>query len=138
MMTRRTYSREAWLEAQDAWKAGDFSAEWRDWRHWAATEGTIIFPPDGTKWDQWDEDSPSQRAMVIRAIRETPDMLRHALRGARSWSEVIARLLPDRDILRADTAEDERQAAYATSTRRSDAHGALDRLRDLLKEKGLA
>lgn len=111
MNARRTYSREDWLTAQAAWEAGEFSAEWKDWRHWAATEGTIIFPPDGTKWDSWDDDSPSQRAMLIRAIRETPTMLRRALRGARSWAEVIERLLLDRDVLRTERAEDERQAA---------------------------
>jgi hypothetical protein len=115
MNTRRTYSREDWLKAQEAWKDGDFSAEWKDARHWAATDATIIFPPDGTPFDSWADDSPSQRAMLIRAIRETPKLLRQSIRGARSWSEVIERLTGSRDLMREDGYEEERHTAYRRS-----------------------
>jgi len=95
---RRTFSREQFEASRSAWEAGDFSAEWKPWRHLAAMEAGIIFPPDGTAWDSWDDDSPSQRAILIRAIRETPDALRSAIRspGVRSWGDVIERVIGHR------------------------------------------
>lgn len=92
----RTFSRSDWLAAQQAWDDGEFSSEWREVRHKAAMGG-IIFPPSGTRFDSWDDDQPSQRAMLIRAIRETPKLLDRCLIGARSWSEVIDRLMRARD-----------------------------------------
>ena len=59
--------------------------------------GGLIWPPDGTKWDSWEDDNPSQRAILIRAIRETPRLLDKCVVGARSWSDVIANLLKERD-----------------------------------------
>lgn len=96
MKTERTFSRETWIEAMAAWEAGGYGPEWADWRLLAAKAG-IIFPPDGTAEDSWGDDSPSQRAMVIRAIRETPTLLRAAIEapGVRSWFDVLARLLGD-------------------------------------------
>lgn len=92
----RTFTRAQLDEANAAWKDGDFSREWRDVRHKAAMGG-IIYPPSGTKWDNWEDDSPSQRAIVIRAIRETPKLLDKCLVGAKSWNEVVGRLTRARD-----------------------------------------
>lgn len=93
LANRPTYTLEQIEEAKAAWD--DFSDEWSPWRQMAATGPGIIYPPDGTKWDQWDDAHPSQRAMLIRAIRETPDLLRWAIRGVKSpsWSSVIERWL---------------------------------------------
>jgi len=90
---RPTYTAAQIEEAKAAWL--DFGDEWAPWRQMAATDAGIVYPPDGTKFDQWDDAHPSQRAMLIRAIRETPDLLRWAIRGAKSpsWSVVIERLL---------------------------------------------
>lgn len=96
----RTFSRDHWESAQDAWRDGEFSAEWKPYRHEAAMRG-ILYPPEGTKWDSWDED-PSQRAMLIRAIRETPAMLHEAIARSRSWSDVIDYILRRRDEWRAE------------------------------------
>lgn len=93
----RTYSRADWNAAQDAW--ADFSSEWRDVRHQAGMRG-ILFPPSGTRWDSWDDDAPSQRAILIRAIRETPALLAKCVGRSRSWSEVIAQLVAGRDDIR--------------------------------------
>ena len=100
MRTRPTYTAEQIAEARAGWD--DFSDEWDPFRHLAMTGPGIIFPPAGSKWDSWDEASPSQRAILIRAIRETPDLLRWAIRGAPepSWSRVIERLLNGRDEMR--------------------------------------
>lgn len=99
----RTYSSEHWNAALDAWDAGEFSREWRDVRHQAAMRG-IIYPPDGSKWDSWEDDSPSQRAMLIRAIRETPALLSKCIARSQSWSDVIAKLTQARDDWRAEIA----------------------------------
>ena len=103
----RTYTRAAWDEAQELWRTGDFSDEWKPWRHEAAMAG-IVYPPEGTKWDSWEDDPPSDRAMLVRAIRETPALLHRCIPGARSWAEVAVRLIRARDEWRADLVIRER------------------------------
>jgi hypothetical protein len=114
---QRTYDQETWNRARAAWDAGRFGSEWADCRGQAAKAG-IIFPPDGTPDDTWSDASPSQRALVIRAIRETPRLLRRAIgaNGVRSWSDVIERLLLGRD-LRLERVED-REIEWATTKAR--------------------
>lgn len=92
----RTYSAAEWQAAQAAWVEGEFSAEWRELRHTMAMQG-CIFPPAGSKWDSWEDEQPSQRAVLIRAIRETPALLTRCAKGARTWSQVIERLFRARD-----------------------------------------
>lgn len=97
---QRTYDRETYLRARDAWDAGRFGLEWPDWRGLAGKAG-IIFPPDGSPDDSWSDPRPSQRALVYRAIRETPRLLRWALTrpGIQSWGDVIEKLLEGRDAM---------------------------------------
>lgn len=92
---QRTITRQQLDESRAAWDAGDFSPEWKPWRHMAAMQAGIIMPPDGTRWDQWNDESPSQRAMLIKAVRETPELLRTAIRNARrpSWAAVLEGVL---------------------------------------------
>lgn len=92
----RTFTRADLDNARLAWDEGEFSSEWRDIRHKAAMGG-LIYPPSGSAFDSWDDDSPSQRAMLIRAIRETPKLLDRCLIGAPSWTVVINRLTKARD-----------------------------------------
>lgn len=108
-MNDRTFSRDHWNAAQDAWKAGAFSDEWKEYRHEAAMRG-IIYPPDGTKWDSWDDDDPSERAMLIRAIRETPNLLHRAIADRKSWAGVVAYIVRERDDWRAEQVRAERYA----------------------------
>jgi len=89
----RTYTKAQWDEAQRLWQEGGYSEEWREWRHLAAMKAGIIYPPEGTRWDSWDDELPSQRAILVRAIRDTPKLLAACIPGARSWFEVIERLL---------------------------------------------
>lgn len=102
------YDRETWQRAMAAWEAGRFGPEWADWRLLAARTG-IVFPPDGTAQDSWSDPRPSQRAMLIRAIRETPRLLRWALTqpGVRSWGDVLEHLLTGRDRLGLDARQRE-------------------------------
>jgi hypothetical protein len=102
----KTFSREAWTDAQAAWDDGEFSDEWREVRHTMAMQG-CIFPPSGTKWDSWEDDAPTQRAILIRAIRETPDLLRASIAGASSWHQVIDRLTHRLNDWRAEMRADE-------------------------------
>lgn len=102
------YSRERWEAAQSSWQAGEpWSDEWREWRHLAAQHG-IPDAPVGTQWDQWDDDQPSERAMLIRAIRETPTALRAAILDGRthSWASVVAIVIRGRDNVSADVIEE--------------------------------
>jgi len=92
----RTFTKAELARADAAWEAGGFSDEWAHIRRRAAAGG-LIYPPAGSKWDTWDDDSPSQRAMLIRAIRDTPRLLDRCVIGARSWSQVLDRLLRVRD-----------------------------------------
>jgi hypothetical protein len=110
---RRTFSRERWEESQRRWKEWEADSstqmrdEWKDWRHLAATEAGIIDPPEGGRFDSWVEDNPSQLAILTRAIREIPDLLRQAVLSpnVHSWSSVIAVLLRERDRLREEADE---------------------------------
>ena len=88
----KTFGRETWEMAQAAWTDGGFSPEWRDLRHVMALNGAI-FPPAGTALDSWDDDPPSQRAIIIRAIRDTPELLRRSAIGCPSWSVLVVRLM---------------------------------------------
>ena len=107
---RRTYSREQWENAQLAWRVGEFSGEWASWRHLAAMEAGIIDAPSGTKLDSWGDDDPSERALLIRAIRETPEALRLAITtpNVHAWSNVIAILTRGRDERHHDVERSER------------------------------
>jgi len=98
----RTFSRANWQEAQALWREGEFSDEWKPYRHEAAMRG-MLYPPTGTKYDGWDEDEPSQRAVLIRAIRETPQALHLAIARSHTWSQVIAILLGQRDAAAEDS-----------------------------------
>jgi hypothetical protein len=68
----------------------------------------MIRPPEGTRWDSWEDDSPSQRAMLIRAIRETPALLGQAIDRSRTWYEVIAWVTGQRDQWRDEVSAEER------------------------------
>lgn len=92
----RTFSQADWTRALAQWEAGHFSDEWRPWRHRAAMRG-MIYPPDGSRHDSWDDDSPSQRALLVRAMRDTPRLLEMAIDHSRSWGEVIRYVLSQRD-----------------------------------------
>jgi hypothetical protein len=102
----KTYSRQDWDAAQLAWDDGEFSDEWRNIRHLMAMQG-CIFPPAGDRYDSWEDEAPTQRAVLIRAIRETPYLLRKSALGASSWSQVIDRLLRGRDEWRAEMRAEE-------------------------------
>lgn len=103
----KTYSAADWRAALQAWDDGGFSPEWKQIRHVMAMQG-CIFPPAGDAYDSWEDDEPSQRAVLIRAIRETPELLRRCTRNAKTWSQVIDRLFAARDDWREQMDRDDR------------------------------
>jgi len=105
----KTYSREDWEASLQAWDDGGFSEEWRTIRHVMAMQG-CIFPPAEDMFDSCDDREPSQRAVLVRALRETPELLRRCTRNAKTWSQVIDRLFAARDEWREDLNRDEEQA----------------------------
>lgn len=117
----KTYSRDDWEASLAAWDDGEFSPEWKTIRHVMAMQG-CIFPPSGTAFDSWEDDQPSQRAVLIRAMRETPELLRRCTRKATTWSEVIDRLFRARDEWREELERDDRyreeQAMFDQPTHR--------------------
>ena len=135
---RVTYSKAQWDDAQDAWARGEFSAEWDDWRKLAAKGPGIIWPPEGTPYDDWTADDPSQRALVIRAIRETPELLRWALTSTKraSWHAVLDRVLDGRDELREsrDIGADSERRARADETTPRQAVYSLKAIFDMVRD----
>src|SRR5690349_9977420 len=89
----RTYSRADFLAAKDAWRDFD-DADWRPFRERAAERG-MLYPPSGSRFDSWEDPKPSQRAILYRAIVDTPEALMDAINECRSWSEVVAKILAD-------------------------------------------
>ena len=127
----RTFSKADWNAAAAAWSAIDLGAEWLEVRRRAALRG-MLWPPNGSKWDTWDDDQPSQVAILIRAIRETPAALLSCIDAASSWGEVIGRLIEIRDQWRADQQRraDAEEAAWA-ATKAADKAGAAGVLTNL-------
>ena len=112
----RTFTRADLDAANAAWTEGQFSPEWRTIRHKAAMGG-LIYPPSGDRHDSWEDDSPSQRAILIRAIRETPKLLDKCVTGAKTWHQVIDRLTSARDEWREEL---DAKARHAERMRRQD------------------
>lgn len=92
----RTYTRAELDAARRAWDDGRFSDEWKPFRALAGQAG-FIAAPVGSRTDQWDDDEPSERALLIRAIRETPALLAATIPTCRSWAQVIYRLIRARE-----------------------------------------
>ncbi|MBX3031440.1 MAG: hypothetical protein KF809_14940 [Chloroflexi bacterium] len=127
--SRRRVTRQQLDASRAAWDAGDFSAEWKPWRHMAAMTAGIIDPPAGDPYDSWADDSPSPRAILIRAIRETPKALEQAICQARrpTWEAVIEGLLRTRDRL--GEAADEREREWQAVRRGEMTHaGSIARV----------
>lgn len=128
----RTFSRDQWVEAQSLWESGKFSDEWKPFRHEAAMRG-MLYPPAGDRFDNWEADEPSQRAMLIRAIRESPGLLHQAIARSKTWGEVVAYVIRQRDDWREELDLRDRQREQERPHRVSEVMSIgqiLARLRD--------
>ena len=127
----RTYERATYERARRAWADGDFrDARWHDVYRLAAERG-YIFPPTGTVHDDIEDEQPSQRAIVYRAMCDQPAELRRVMVRARSWSQVVAQLIAHIEGLREDA---DRTAADVEWERREDLSraAATERLGSIL------
>jgi hypothetical protein len=84
----RTFDRVTFLAARRAWDEGEFGWQWQHIRRIAADRG-FIFPPEGTRHDNRDAASPSQRSIVWSAIEENPTELERIVRRSDSWNQVV-------------------------------------------------
>lgn len=107
----RTYSRETFLAAKAAWDDGDFGWQWQPIRRIAAERG-FLYPPSGSKHDDREVESPSQRAIVWRALEDNPSQLAKIVGRSRSWSDVVDQVIGLEATLRVDLTERDRDIAW--------------------------
>jgi hypothetical protein len=127
----RTFGKTDWVAAQAAWSTADLGPEWLEVRRRGARRG-MLYPPNGSKWDSWDDDNPSQVAILIRAIRETPAVLLGCIDQSTSWGEAIGRLIEIRDQWARDqrqrTAAEDREWAAAKARDRVESAACIARI----------
>ena len=104
----RTYDRATWLQAKAAWDEGDFGLEWQPYREAMAERGWL-WPPVGTRWDQREDEEPSQRAVIWRGITDRPETTLTIVRRSRNWSQVAVAVMQTEDRLREDIDLAERE-----------------------------
>jgi len=88
----RTFDRDTFLAARRAGDDGEFGWQWQRFRRLAADQG-FIYPPTGTRHDDREVESPSQRAIVWAAIEENPTELERIIRRSHSWSQVVDQII---------------------------------------------
>lgn len=128
----RTFSRRDFEAARDAWSWGRFGPEWEPYRR-AASERGFIFPPAGSPEDDRDAEEPTQRAIVYRAIADTPRTLLAIIGRSRSWTQVVAGIVQDMDARREDADLAERDAEWARAHQQLSRHEASEALAELLR-----
>lgn len=106
----RTYSREHFEEARRSWLG--FGWKWQHIRRIAAERG-FIYAPAGDASDDRDVESPSQRAILWRALEDNPTELERIVRRSSSWSQVIDQVIGMEGRLREEFGETERDIAWA-------------------------
>lgn len=124
----RTFSREAWQDAEKAWcelmPRASQRARWSKVRAAAAERG-ILYPPTGTRWDSWADPQPSQFALIARESVDNPARLMAAIARSWSWSQVIARIVRQRDDVYEDTLLREKDAAWERAKEPTHAEAAM-------------
>lgn len=103
----RTYDRETYQAATYQWETGEFGWQWRKIRDLAADRG-FIYPPSGTVHDDREVESPSQRAIIWRALNDNPTRLEAIVRRSHSWSQVVDGIIGLEERLREEVGEGER------------------------------
>lgn len=109
MRNDRTFSRDDWVAAKETWHG--FGPAWNGLRQRAALVG-MIFAPSGTEYDDREAESPSQRAIVWRALNDNPAALYAIVGRSRSWSDVVDRIFGLEARLREDAGLSEKDAAF--------------------------
>lgn len=110
-MNGRTYSRADWEAAERAWADGEYGWQWAHIRRIARAQG-MLFPPSGTRHDDRDAESPSQRAIVWRALEDNPAELERIVRRSRTWSQVVDYVMGMDERLRREAGEADQDDAW--------------------------
>jgi hypothetical protein len=106
----RLFNRHSFEQAQREWRAGEYGPEWEPFRLAAAHQG-FIHPPGGERFDSRDDQFPSRRAIVWRAIEDNPRALMRIINRSRSWTEVVAGIIELEGRIRSEIDEQEREVA---------------------------
>ncbi len=114
----KTYDRATFFAAQRAWAEGSFGPAWSRIREIAAQRG-YVYPPNGSPHDDRDAESPSQRAIIWRALQDNPAELERIVRRSRSWSQVVDAIIGLEERLREDAGLVERDAEWERDGRPS-------------------
>lgn len=118
----RTYSREVIERSDAAW--AQYGRRWDPLRR--ACSSWSLFPPAGSTWDQWDDPSPSQAAIVGRFLDGRPAELLGIVRACRSWREVVAEIILAEQQLDAEAERLERAAKQAKAIHKRQEERAMD------------
>lgn len=105
----RTFDRATFDAAQRSWDG--YGSEWQAIRRLAAEQG-VIYAPEGTEWDDRDAASPSQRAIIWRALGDNPQKLTALVRRSRSWGQVVSGVIGMESNLRETADEADRDTAW--------------------------
>lgn len=125
----RTYSRDDWFRAKDAWTAypGPLWAKARQ-----AASSWSIFPPSEDGQDWRDAPHPSQRVIVWFALENRPTETLDFIRRASSWSGVIDRIFAAESRIRTDITWDEETADLERRYERANYRGSMQSLGEIL------
>ena len=124
----RTYSRSEWLHADKAWRALMAPSQlprWKPYREAAALRG-FIYPPVGARGDSWGDRQLTPWAIVARELYDgIPARLMAAIAQSWSWSQVVARIVRQRDDVYEDTLLREKDAAWERAKEPTHAEAAM-------------
>ena len=124
----RTYKADTFLKAKEEWRS--FGPEWDRIRA-AAAQSFSVFPPAGTELDDRDAESPSQRAIVYRALMDRPRETEAIVRRSSSWSEVVTRIFAAESRLREELGIADAEHRAGQSMKRM---GYPQSIRDIFRE----
>lgn len=108
----KTYDRDTYVRACAAWEDGEFGSEWAEVRRISWEHG-FPFPPVGTSFDQFDDDQPSQRAIVYQWLDWRPSDTTRIVAQSTSWFEVVRKLAALGERVRDDANLADKDAAWA-------------------------
>jgi hypothetical protein len=105
-VNQRTYSAKDWEAAEEAWRAGTFHHDTWGWLRKAGRERGLLYPPAGAP-----NEEGTQRAVLLAAMDEDPDLLRFAVGhgSVTSWANVISIYVDERRLARQAAEQAERQ-----------------------------
>lgn len=125
----RTYSRDDWFRAKQAWTTFAHPL-WTEARR--AAQAWTIFPPSEEGQDWRDAPHPSQRVIVWFALESRPAQTLDFIRRSSSWSGVIDRIIASEHEIRRGIDWDEETAELERRHERTQYREAMKAVGELL------